>query len=130
MSLWRAFRPRDKAATIPRQSRAAVLQAPEAWPADWAGFESDWVAPGDAEKLASALDDELRRELKRGHELFDRDLLAIAKRDANDDVLFADPASPEVFVVHLTWSGHGTPPWPKTTAYATFGHFLQRALVD
>lgn len=55
---------------------------------------------------------ELRNELGTEHPLFLRreKLVVIAKCGANDDVLVADPSSPEqLFCVHLTWAHHPEP---------------------
>jgi hypothetical protein len=55
---------------------------------------------------------------------FDR-CIAIGKRDANDDVLFAAGAD-EVAVVHLTWARRPErPSWPSTTSYASIDEFLE-----
>lgn len=55
---------------------------------------------------------QLRREVSRGHMLFDRTLEAVAVRDDRDDALFRAPSG-ELFVVHLTWrQGAEPPPWP------------------
>jgi hypothetical protein len=76
------------------------------------------------ERTAAALDEELRREMRRRHPLYGRTCIAIAKREANDDVLFA-LGEDEVAVVHLTWAGkQERPPWPTTTFYASFVAFL------
>src|SRR3954468_24780037 len=55
-----------------------------------------------AEETAASFDDELLREVAPGHPLHERRCVAIAKREATDDVLFAVGAD-EVAVVHLTW---------------------------
>jgi hypothetical protein len=50
---------------------------------------------------------ELKKELSPGHVLHGQALRPLARRDANDDVLFIWDNEPSRFtVVHLTWSGH------------------------
>jgi hypothetical protein len=64
-----------------------------------------------AEETAASFDDELLREVAPGHPLHERRCIAIAKREATDDVLFAVGAE-EVAVVHLTWTqAPERPPW-------------------
>jgi hypothetical protein len=82
------------------------------------------------DQVAAGLDAELRRELRRRHPLYGRACIAIAKREANDDVLFALGAE-EVAVVHLTWSRkRERPPWPTTTFYASFDDFVADVAED
>ncbi len=64
-----------------------------------------WYMPDD---LAGAYSDELKKEVGPQHPLFHslNDLIAIAKCDANDDVLVANVVDGSCFyLVHLTWSG-------------------------
>jgi len=83
-----------------------------------------------AEETAASFDDELLREVAPGHPLYERRCVAIAKREATDDVLFAVGAG-EVAVVHLTWAQKPEPPpWPSTTFYTSFDDFLGAAAED
>jgi hypothetical protein len=76
------------------------------------------------EETAASFDDERLREVAPGHPLYERRCIAIAKREATDDVLFAVGAD-KVAVVHLTWTQTPErPPWPSTTFYASFDEFL------
>jgi hypothetical protein len=114
--------------------RQQFLRRPSAWPSGFAGFEQRWEGPNQqeiTEELARSLEAELRQELAPGHRLYGRDAVAIAKREANDDVLFALPNSAEVAVVHLTWARRPEPlPWPRATIYASFDEFLGAASDD
>jgi hypothetical protein len=107
--------------------RHEVLRKPASWPSGWAGFEKPWGDVGHpdiAAETAASFDDEPRREVAPGHPLYERRCIAIAKREATDDVLFALGAE-EMAVVHLTWGQKPEPPpWPSTTFYASFDEFL------
>jgi hypothetical protein len=86
--------------------------------------------PDMAEQMAAELDEELLREVAPGHPLHERRCIAIAKCEANDDVLFAVGAA-GLAVVHLTWSHRPErPPWPTTTFYASFDGFLAAVTED
>lgn len=66
------------------------------------------------------LEDEARREIGRGHVLWNKELRAIARRLDRDDVLFGLRQTPQVASVHLTWSGkRESPPWPSAVIYPT-----------
>ncbi len=111
--------------------RAQVLRNPRDWPAGWAGFEKPWGEGSDeTETFAAAFDEQLRREVARGHVLYNEHCLAIAKREATDDVLFA-VGEERVAVAHLTWAQKPeTPHWPSVTLYSSFEEFLSRAAED
>ena len=71
--------------------------------------------PLDADR-ARIFEDELARELPPGHALAGRRARALARREANDDVLVVvDDAT--YAVVHLTWARHREtdPRWPSCT---------------
>jgi hypothetical protein len=88
---------------------------PSSWPPGWVGLE---------EERAASFEEELRRELAPGHPLYERGCIAIGKREATDDVLFAVGAE-DVAVVHLTWTQKPEPPpWPSTTLYTSLDEFL------
>jgi hypothetical protein len=112
--------------------RRQVLREPPVWPPGWAGFEKPWGEVGEdaTEETAARFDDELRREVQPGHPLHERECIAIAKREATDDVLF-DVGAEEVAVVHLTWAGKPEPPpWPSTELYRSLEHFMAAAPDD
>ena len=73
------------------------------------------------------LETELHRELASTHQLYGRQLRAVARRGGRDDILFvaADGSGP-VYCVHLTWSVEKNPEWPWTTIYRDAGDFLER----
>lgn len=57
------------------------------------------------------LERELQRELPTGHVLQGHAALAIARRQARDDVVFVLDDG-RICVVHLTWSVETNPNWP------------------
>jgi hypothetical protein len=80
---------------------------------------------------SSGLEDELRRELSRGHPLHGRGVRAIARRYDQDDVLFALGDGEECAVVHLTWSGHAErAPWPSTRIYPSVSIWQSTSMAD
>lgn len=116
------------------EARKPFLRDPPAWPGDFEGFEKRWGPEGGpdvTEQVAAALEAELARELSPDHPLQGRHVVAIAKREGTDDVLFALPGSDAVAVVHLTWAGQAEqPPWPSTEMYASFDDFIAAAPED
>ena len=79
-------------------------------------FQSPWRACAELE--ATKLREELRRETSPEHPLFERVLVAVARREDNDDVLFqAQTAEFAYAVVHLTWSANPelSSDWPWWT---------------
>jgi len=80
------------------------------------------------EDVARSLEAELQEELAPGHALHGRRAVAIAKRETNDDVLFALQDSREVALVHLTWARRRErPPWPTATIYGSIEEFRTAA---
>lgn len=63
----------------------------------------------------SDLTAELSRELRAGHVLRGRNMRTLARSGRQDDVLFEDIDSGELWVVHLTWSRREKPPFPWAT---------------
>jgi hypothetical protein len=97
-------------------------QTPDQWLAPWRPLR-----PGE-----EALGEELRREIGPRHPFFGREAIAVARRDDNDDVLFALPDSEFLLaVVHLTWSGRteGSPEWPETTFYTGWPDWIERCML-
>lgn len=68
-----------------------------------------WLAVSGEE--AERLEQELARELPRGHELDGRPMQAHARRDACDDVAYLLDDG-RLCVVHLTWKVETNPRWP------------------
>jgi hypothetical protein len=95
----------------------ALLAAPETFEyfdwggGGWSGYRTslardDVTAPWIALAGSNSLEAELERELAPEHPLHGARASATARRDDNDDVLFAFASGPVRFaVVHLTWSG-------------------------
>ncbi|MEM6623202.1 MAG: hypothetical protein AAF674_13300 [Pseudomonadota bacterium] len=67
-----------------------------------------WTVCGDRFFAAEAA-----REIKEGHHLWGRALHTLACRVGDDDTLFADAETGELFVIHLTYSTAERPPWPN-----------------
>jgi hypothetical protein len=66
-------------------------------------YREPWVK---IERCADNFVNELRREVVRGHALWNKDVRAIAQRTDSDDVLLEVEGVPLTYaVVHLTWSG-------------------------
>lgn len=83
------------------------------WPDGWVPLEAG---------AGQALEDELAKELRRGHALHGRSVRAVGRDTRGDDVLFAIEGSDEVALVHLTWSAkRERPPWPWTALYPSLG---------
>jgi hypothetical protein len=67
---------------------------------------------------ARGLTAELARELTAGHPLYGLSAAAVARRIAQDDVLFELlDGSGRVAEVHLTWAANERPPWPHATVF-------------
>ncbi|WP_330270292.1 hypothetical protein OG205_23760 [Lentzea sp. NBC_00516] len=64
----------------------------------------------------AALEAQLRTEVANGHPLFGKTIIAIARCDACDEVVFSVEEDPVWFAqVHLTWrSAPDRPPWPDS----------------
>ncbi len=65
-----------------------------------------WWVPDDLYELG----EELRRELPTGHPLGGRELVALARSERRDDVLFHD--GQDYILVHLTWCAQNDLPFP------------------
>jgi hypothetical protein len=73
-------------------------------------------APIEQPDRREAMQAELRVELCAPHALYGLSVVALARRDDQDDVLF-ELAEGRVAVLHLTWSRkpERDPRWPRTT---------------
>ncbi len=66
------------------------------------------------------LEAEARREIGQSHPLWGMELVALERRVDNDDVVFGVRRRPEVWLVHLTWSGTAeVDGFPRSTRFAT-----------
>lgn len=75
---------------------------------EWQDFD-----PADPERLP--FEEELAREVRKGHELFGLDVTVVSRRFAQNDVLVTTPGRAGCAAVHLTYArGRETPPWPRT----------------
>jgi hypothetical protein len=91
----------------------------------------DLLPPWTAIHNAAALEEELAREVAKGHPLLGARASALARREDNDDVLFALNGGPAPFaVVHLTWSGtpEPAPKWPAFECYETISEWRERRM--
>jgi hypothetical protein len=99
-------------ALFPTEIDTAVVQA------DRVAIPTPWVEIGVSGEVL--LERELARELAPDHLLANRAGRALMKRGDRDDVLFAVLRSPEVALVHLTWSGSREhPDFPTTRFFAS-----------
>ena len=92
----------------------------------------EWLEPWSAvvdEKMRAALEDELAKELGRGHVLFQRPARAIARRYDQDDVLYAIENPSQLAVVHLSYAAKpDRPPWPSTSLFDDIAAFIQERM--
>lgn len=94
----------------------------------------EWLVPWqsiDREDERAGLLAELQREIDAAHPLWGLAAMAVARRQDNDDVVFA-LCDGRMAVVHLTWIGtQDRLPWPATEIYATADAFVRdRLLLD
>jgi hypothetical protein len=77
------------------------------------------------------LADELRRELPAGHILAGLPVIARARRQDRDDVLFEIlDGSGRLAQVHLTYQAESDPRWPTTVVFPTEADWLSRMVAD
>ena len=92
-----------------------------------------WLKPWGPvpEEDRQGLEYELRTELQPGHALYGRTAKAVARRQDNDDVLFAIESPNEFAVVHLDWCLHPEPipEFPWTNRFASFDEFVRDCMV-
>ena len=80
------------------------------------GEDFNWFVLSDAESYVS----ELKREFGQNHFLYEKSIKAVAKCEANDDVLFeteSDESIKEYYIIHLTYSKHLKESFPKYKKY-------------
>jgi hypothetical protein len=93
----------------------AIMESQMAFPEPWSDLRD-----GDPEndEQREALRAELAEELSAGHVLHDRELIIVARSEANDDVLVALDDGTWA-LVHLTWRGTAErAPWPTTVVFS------------
>ena len=85
----------------------------------------EWIELTAAE--AKPLESELHRELAPAHQLYGRELRAVARHGSGDDVLFALPEGQgPVYWVHLTWRVEQLAEWPWVETYRDHDDFVER----
>jgi len=119
---------KDHVGTTYRVAHAALLSTGD-YSAD-RDVPSEEELPGGWDLVARdnvTLVRELGRELKPGHSLYDVGVIAVARRYAQDDYLFAlEHLTYPFAVVHLTWAGdRERPPWPGTTYLPDYDAFVR-----
>lgn len=91
-----------------------------------------WLEPWEpVDESATNLEEELRRELPKGHQLSSLSVEVIARRTDCDDVLFGTSDPKHAYAVaHLTWAGRpeSTPEWPQTTTYESLGDWVENCM--
>src|SRR5262245_54880147 len=96
------------------------------------GFTSvSWLPPWSP--CDPGLENELAREVGRGHPLAGVKAVAVARRVDTDDVLFHLPDGPApLAVVRLTWTGRRetSPDWPWTEFFASLEEWIERMKQD
>jgi hypothetical protein len=76
---------------------------------------------------ASKLEVELQRELSSEHVLRGLPLVALARREQSDDVLFGSfSREGKVYWVHLTWVAERFPKFPWTVPYTSVDRFADQ----
>src|SRR5262245_17136246 len=94
--------------------------------------EIEWLDPWSpvrASKVRQDLEQELLREVTKGHAIFGRQATAIATRRDCDDVLFVLGESGQLAVVHLAFAAHpDRPPWPIAELFESVEDFVDRRM--
>ncbi|MBX9737205.1 MAG: hypothetical protein K2X32_09795 [Phycisphaerales bacterium] len=92
-----------------------------------------WLTPWDPiqrEDERLGMQSALAREIDVDHPLWGLAVVAIARRQDNDDVLFS-LADGRLAVVHLCWAGKKEkPPFPWTTLYMNEEAFVRNGMID
>lgn len=90
-----------------------------------------WLDPWHAlsDDAREALEQELHRELREGHPLYQVAARALAHRSNSDDVLFTlSTHTYKVAVVHLVWQGPQPAPWPHTPFYDDLDQWVEQGM--
>jgi hypothetical protein len=83
---------------------------------------AEWLEPWDSyesadESTRMIFADQLVKEVKRGHPLYEVPVRLLARGNGVDVLYEILDGSGRVAVVHLVWQGPQVPPWPSTTIY-------------
>jgi len=77
----------------------------------------------------TAMEQEVKNEIPKGHALYGEELHVIARRDDEDTVLYQIGDSVRVAIVHLTWSGKTESiGFPVTTILKDVGEFIETVM--
>jgi hypothetical protein len=68
-------------------------------------------------KMSESLNEELKRELSLNHILFRKKVVAVARREDNDDVVFWMSDIKRYAVVHLTYLKETSSEFPRTKLF-------------
>ena len=71
------------------------------------------------------LEKELKREVSSEHALFPHEVVAVARRNDMDDVLFWISKLNCYAIVHLTWNVEDSPYFPKTSMFYSSDELLK-----
>lgn len=74
-------------------------------------------------QIALSLSNELKQELSEHHPLSGKALLAVARSEANDDVLYLDEQSGQYWLVHLTWTKETSDQYPLIKMFSSLEDF-------
>lgn len=70
------------------------------------------------------MNDELNKEMCKGHKLYGLKFKALARKADRDVFLFnVEGAGSPLYVVHLTWSKETSPEWPWITPFESKDDF-------
>jgi len=109
----------DEVALVQEEVKRAITELQEEYE------DFCWWMPDDLYELS----EELRREVPAGHPLEGRELVALARSERRDDVLFHD--GQDYTLVHLTWSAHNILPFPMfQVVESEIAKFLQNDYLE
>jgi hypothetical protein len=79
-----------------------------------------------------SLEKELSNEVGHEHILYGRELVAVARKDGYDDVLFYFKYEPNsLAMVHITWKGKQEfePHWPRTKVFDSWDEWMSQCMI-
>ncbi len=96
-------------------------------------FLEPWYYIGsDYKNEVEIVEKELYKELCSEHQLFGHKMIAVARREGQDDVLFCfNEDKSRLAEVHLTWKGgiESSPTWPRTKIYTSFKEWSEKRMI-